>query len=350
MGEDMIRLAQLYTGGVGSEVVRRLAGHRDLELVAVLVHSDDKAGKDAGTVVGAEPNGIVTTQSVDDVLAAKPDAAIYSGMQWDVDLIERLLRAGVNVYTGMGGYYLPGQPEFDVLDAAAKEGEASFAAGGNIPGLISDVFPLFLSGYTGRIRTIRAWQRNHVSSYPSAEQIQTGLGIGATPGDDERQAAVDGGWVWAMRQSASMVAAGLGIECTDLVLADKRIALADEDVVLPGSGLLVEAGTVAGAQWTFVATSGDREFLTITNEQTAVLGLGPGWRENHDEPPWRVEIDGEPPIVATFGWPDGVEAGAANSLLNVSRAMNTIPRLVAAPAGCVSVLDIPGVVAADGLA
>jgi hypothetical protein len=346
----MIRLAQLYTGGVGSEIVRRLAGHRGLELVAVLVHSDEKAGLDSGTVVGAEPNGIVTTQSIEDVLAAKPDAAVYSGMLWDVDLIERLLRAGVNVYTGMGGYYLPGQPEFERLDAAAKQGDASFAAGGNIPGLISDVFPLFVSGYTGRIRAIRAWQRNHVSTYPSGVQIQTGLGIGVPPGDGEQQAAVDGGWVWAMRQSANMVAAGLGIECTDLVLADKRIALADEDVVLPASGLLVKAGTVAGAQWTFVASAGDRQFLTITNEQTAVLGLGPGWRENHDEPPWRVEIDGEPPVVATFGWPDGVEPGAANSLLNVSRAMNTIPRLVAAPAGCVSVLDFPAVVAADGLA
>jgi 4-hydroxy-tetrahydrodipicolinate reductase len=344
----MIRLAQLYTGGVGSEIVRRLDGHRSLELVAVLVHADEKAGIDAGELVGGTPNGIVTTQSIADILAARPRAAIYSGMRWDVELVAGLLRAGVNVYTGLGGYFLPGQPEFDELDAAGKAGNASLAAGGNIPGLISDVFPLFVSGYTGRIRAIRAWQRNHVSSYPSAEQITTGLGIGLAPAAEEQQALVDGAWVWAMRQSANMVATALGIECSDLVLTHKRIALAETDTVLSGSGLLVKEGTVAGAQWTFVAHSGDRPFLTIINEQTAVLGLGPGWRENHDEPPWRVEIDGEPPIVATFGWPEGVEPGAANSLLNVSRAMNTIPRLVEAPPGCVSVLDFPAVVAGDG--
>ncbi len=345
----MIRLAQLYTGGVGSEIVRRLAGHREIELVAVLVHSGEKAGRDAGELIGAEPNGIITTRSIDHVLAARPHAAIYSGMRWDVDLIEGLLRAGVNVYTGMGAYYLPGQPEFERLDAAGKEGNASLAAGGNIPGLISDVFPLFLSGYTGRIREIRVWQRNHVSTYPSDVQIQTGLGIGVAPSDNEQQASVDDGWVWAMRQSANLVAAGLGIECTDLVLAEKRIALAEHDEVLPGSGLLVRAGTVAGAQWSFVAYSGDRVFLRITNEQTALLGLGPGWRENHDEPPWRVEIDGEPPIVATFGWPEGIEPGAANSQLNSARAINVIPRLVASPPGCVSVLDFPAAVAGDGL-
>jgi 2,4-diaminopentanoate dehydrogenase len=346
----LIRLAQLYTGGVGAEIIRRLGSHPHLELVAVLVHSDHKAGVDSGTLVGAQPNGVVTTQSVEEILAVQPDAAIYSGMLWDVDLITRLLRAGVNVYTGLGGYYLPGQPEFETLDAAARDGNASLAAGGNIPGLISDVFPLFISGYTGRISEIRAWQRNHVSTYPSAVQIQTGLGIGLAPESTEQQDAVDGAWVWAMRQSANMVAAGLGIDCTDLVLTDKRVALAPHDEVLPGSGLFVKAGTVAGAQWEFAAFSGNRKFLTITNEQTGMLGLGPGWRVNHEEPAWRVEIDGDPPIVATFGWPEGVEPGAANSRLNAARAMNVIPRLVAAPPGCVSVLDFPAVVAGDGLA
>lgn len=345
----MIRLAQLYTGGVGSQIVRRLPGHPQLELVAVLVHADEKAGRDSGELVGAAANGITTTQSIDDVIAARPEAAIYSGMAWDVTLFERLLRAGVNVYTGLGGYFLPGQPEFDQLQAAGEAGGASLAAGGNIPGLISDAFPLFLSGYTGRIRAIRAWQRNHVSSYPSAVQIQTGLGIGVAPAATEQQQIIDNAWVWALGQSANMVAAALGIACTNVVLADKRIALAGEDVVLEGSGYLVKKGTVAGAQWTVVAYSGNQPFLTITNEQTAVLGLGPGWRANHEQPPWTVEIDGEPPIVATFGWPEGVEPGAANSLLNTARAMNVIPRLVTAPPGCVSVLDFPVVVAGDGL-
>ena len=345
----MIRLAQLFTGGVGSEIVRRCAGHPELDLVAVLVHSEDKAGKDSGALVGGDANGIITTRSIDDVLAARPDAAIYSGMQWDVELFVRLLRAGVNVYTGLGGYYLPGMPDFDPLDAAGRTGNASFTAGGNIPGLISDVFPLFLTGYTGRIRAIRAWQRNDVSTYESGVQIQS-LGIAKAPGDDPEIAElIDVGFADAMRQSANMIADGLGIECTDLVLADKLVALASEDFVLPGSGLVVRAGTVAGVEWTFVARAGEREFYTVTNQQTAALGLGSGWRETHDDPPWRVEIDGEPSIVSTFGWPQGASAGRSTQLLNVARAMNTIPRLVAARPGCVTVLDVPAVVAGDGL-
>ena len=197
---------------------------------------------------------------------------------------------------------------------------------------------------------IHTWQRNDVSTYESGAQIQS-LGIAKSPGDDPEIAElIDVGFAGAMRQSANMIADGLGFECTGLVLTEKRVALASDDIVLPGSGLLVRAGTVAGIEWTFVATSGAREFYTVSNQQTAALGLGPGWRATHDDPPWRVEIQGEPSIVATMGWPPGAAPGKATQLLNVSRAMNTIPRLVTARPGCVSVLDVPVVVAGDGLA
>jgi 4-hydroxy-tetrahydrodipicolinate reductase len=347
--QAMIRLAQLYTGGVGSEIVRRLDGHPQLELVAVLVHTDSKARRDSGELVGGRPNGIITTQSVEEVIAAGPDAAIYSGPLWDVPLMGRLLRAGINVYTGMGGYFLPGQPEFEQIDTAAKEGNASFTAGGNIPGLISDVFPLFVSGYTGRIRYIRAWQRNHVSTNPSAAQIQS-IGLGVPVADEQRQTMIDNAWVWCLRQSANMIAAAIGFECTNAVLTRKDFAVAEEDVSLEGSGLIVKKGTVAGARWSVTGYAGERPFVTITNEQTAVLGLGEGWRENHLQPAYTVEIDGDPPITATMGWPEGTSPGAANYNLNAARAMNTIIRLVSAPPGAVSVLDFPMVAAGDGLA
>jgi 2,4-diaminopentanoate dehydrogenase len=344
----MIRLAQLYTGGVGAEIVRRLDGHPLLRLVAVLVHSDSKAGRDSGELAGARPNGIVTTQSVDEVIAARPDAAIYSGPHWDVPLIARLLRAGINVYTGMGGYYLPGQPEFEEVDSAARHGGASFTAGGNIPGLISDVFPLFVTGYTGRISYIRCWQRNHVSANPSAVQIQS-IGLGVPVADEERQAMIDDAWVWALRQSANMIARGLGLDCTSAALTGKDFAIADQDVTLEGSGLVIRKGTVAGARWSVTGYTGPRPFVTITNEQTAILRLGAGWRQDHAQPPYTVEIDGDPPITATMGWPEGTPPGIANYHLNAARALNTVTRLVAARPGAVSVLDFPVVTASDGL-
>lgn len=354
MTKQRIRVAQCYTGGVGAEIVRRLQGHPMLHLVAVLVHADAKAGLDAGTLCNAEPNGIVTTQNLDDIIAAAPDAAIWSGLPFQVEAIARLLRAGVNVYTGIGAYWLTEtDPEYATIAEACAAGGASLAAGGNIPGLISDVLPIFLSGYTGRIRQIRCWQRNHVATYPSAMQLRLGLGMGLPPGENEYAAMVDAGWVNGIRQSAGLVAAALGVECTDVRLTKKEEVVTPVELCLRPSGLTLPAGTVAGARWTLTASSGETDYLFVCNEQTAALGLGrgeDGWRQNHEEPAWRVEMAADPPIVATMGWPDGVDPSTSTAHLNACRAINTIPRLVAAPAGPVTVLDFPAVAATDGLA
>src|SRR6266480_1715911 len=224
----MIRVAQCYTGGVGSEIVRRLDNHPSMDLVAVLVHSDEKAGRDSGELVGAPPNGVITTTQLDDIIATHPDAAIWSGLLFDHASIGRLLESGINVYTGYGAYFLEGEPEGPALAEACRKGNASLAAGGNIPGLISDVLPIFLTGYTGRIKHIRAIQRNHVATYPTPFQLKQGLGIGLEP--DSPSASSDDEWVKGMRQSAKMVAAALDIPYTDCVLSNKEYALAPHDI------------------------------------------------------------------------------------------------------------------------
>lgn len=347
-----IRVAQCYTGGVGSEIVRRLAVHPRMELVGVLVHSEEKDGRDAGELAGIAPIGVKTTRDLEDIIALKPDAAIWSGQGWEPRKLARLLEAGVNVYTGLGGYYLKGQPEQDLLDTACRHGGSSFAAGGNIPGLISDVLPLFLSGYTGAIGRITAWQRNHVAHYPSAVQLTAGLGLGrplhAESSDGkEAEAHIDGSWEWLIGMSAAMVADGLQIPFTRVTTRTKETAAAPRTETLPGSGLVIEAGTVGGVRWTWDAYSDDRLFLTVVNEQTGVYGLGEGWRCDEAAPAWTVTIDGSPPVVATVTWPEGTPAAAANAKLNAARAINFLPALVAAPPGLRSVLDLPLITCSD---
>jgi 4-hydroxy-tetrahydrodipicolinate reductase len=343
------RVAQCYTGPVGAEIVRRMAGHPLMELVGVLVHYPEKVGRDAGELVGAAPNGIVTTASLDEIIALKPDAIIWSGLVYDVGAFERILSAGINLYNGIGAYFLEGQPEEARLKAACQTGQASLCAGGNIPGLVSDVLPLFLSGYTGRIRQVRAWQRNDMASGPSAAQIQI-LGVGLPPGEGPHVERINLGWTRAMEQSSRMIARGLGVEWEGIVLEQVEYKTAPHDVVLRPSGLRIAKGMAAGVRWTLVARAGGREFFRLVNEQSAMLGLGEDWRQTYDEPAWRVEIDGEPPIVCTFGWPAGTEPGRACHLLNAARAMNVIPRLIEAKPGALSVLDFPAAVASDGLA
>lgn len=343
-------MAQCYTGAIGSEIVRRLAGHPQMELVGVLAHDPAKVGRDSGELVGGAANGIITTDSLDDIIALKPDGIIWSGKTYDVDAYARILEAGINLYTGMGGYFIEGAPEEPQLAAAAAKGGASFCAGGNIPGLISDVLPLFLTGYSGRVRQIRARQRNHVASNHSLFQLTELVGLGRPPGANPLIDRVNAGWTSVAAQGSKMIARGMGLSWESAELVGVEYALTPRREVLQASGLVLEEGSVAGIRWTIAARADGREFYRLTNELTAMLALGDGWRQTTEEPAWQVEIDGEPPLVCSLGWPPGVEPHRSNTLLNAARAMNMLPRVIDARPGLLTVLDFPAAVAADGLA
>ena len=343
------RVAQCYTGPVGAEIVRRLHDHPLLELVGVLVHHAEKIGRDSGELVGAAPNGVITTGSLAEILALRPDAIIWSGPTYDIDVFETILAAGINLYNGIGAFFLEGRPEERRLRDAALAGGVSLAAGGNIPGLISDALPLFLSGYTGRIRQIRMWQRNDMSGGPSATLIAS-RGIGHPPGRGPYAQHIDAAWLASIEQSSRMVARAMGARWESIRLDSVEYALAPEDFVLRPSGLHIPEGTAAGVRWTLVATADGTEFYRLVNEQSTRLDHGEGWRTDLDEPAWRVEVDGDPPVVSTFGWPPGIDPGTACHELNAARAVNVIPRLIQAPPGAISILDFPAPAAGDGIA
>ena len=59
------RVIQWATGHVGRQAVRGVVAHPELELVGCWVHSDDKAGRDAGELCGAGMLGVRATNDVD---------------------------------------------------------------------------------------------------------------------------------------------------------------------------------------------------------------------------------------------------------------------------------------------
>jgi len=339
-----LRVAQCFTGAIGSEIIRRMADHAQMQLVGVLVHDAEKAGKDSGTLVGAAPNGIITTASLDDILALKPDGIIWSGKTYDVEAYARILEAGINLYTGMGGYFIEGAPEEPQLAAAAAKGDSSFCAGGNIPGLISDVLPLFLTGYSGKITQIRATQRNHVASSHSAFQLAQFVGLGRAPGDNPLIERVNAGWTSVAAQGSRMIAKGMGLDWESVELIGVDYAIAPYRTVLEASGVVLEEGTVAGVRWTIAARANGREFYRLTNELTAMLALGESWRQTIEAPAWQVEIIGDPSLVCTLGWPEGADPHKSNTHLNAARAINMLSRVVEARSGLLTILDFPAAV------
>src|SRR3954471_1095445 len=71
------RVIHFGTGYSGMHALRGIINHPELELVGLVVHSDDKAGKDAGELAGVGPTGVLATQDIDAAIALDADAFCY---------------------------------------------------------------------------------------------------------------------------------------------------------------------------------------------------------------------------------------------------------------------------------
>ena len=147
------KVIQWATGVTGSHAVRAIAAHPDLELVGVLVYSDQKVGRDIGEVVGIGPIGVTATSDRDAILALDADCVLHmSQMAPDprqhLDEICRILESGKNVVsTALSDLIYPvvmGTDVVERLEAACKVGGVSFHGTGIEPGWASVALTLIV--------------------------------------------------------------------------------------------------------------------------------------------------------------------------------------------------------------
>jgi len=73
-----IRVAVWGPGSMGVIALRGVIDHPELELVDLVVHSDVKAGRDAGELCGADPVGVVATTDPAALLGGDADVVVYA--------------------------------------------------------------------------------------------------------------------------------------------------------------------------------------------------------------------------------------------------------------------------------
>src|SRR5438270_8799975 len=100
--ERRYKVIQWATGTVGIHAVPAIVAHPDLELAGLWVHSESKAGRDAGEICGVAPTGVLATNDADTLLATDADCVCYTASSdirpgEVVDDLCRILEAGKNV-------------------------------------------------------------------------------------------------------------------------------------------------------------------------------------------------------------------------------------------------------------
>lgn len=340
------RVVQWATGNVGRRALGAVLDHPELQLIGVHAFGGDKVGLDAGVLAGGEPVGIRATDDVDVLIGLAPDCVNYMPTAIDYDLVARLLRAGINVVTT--GDFLTGShhPEQRAaLDAAAREGGATFMGTGFQPGFVN-LLAGFLTGACRRVYSVKLTETLDCSQYAVAETwALAGFGqpvveraVSFEPGP-----AVPG---LAFFETLDLVAAMLSLEL-DAKNAWVEMAAATRDIDLGWTRF--PRGTIAGQRRTYRGFAQGRPVIELSICWTMSDAIDRPWKGPDG---WHIEIEGEPRVEATvrYGLPqrDGLsDESDVMSVLMVGTAMvavQAIPFVCRAAPGvtCPSKLPVFG--------
>jgi 4-hydroxy-tetrahydrodipicolinate reductase len=186
-----IRVFQVATGNVGSEMIKRIGNRDDLEIVGLHCYSPEKIGRDAGEIVGLPAIGVEATGTVEEIIAAKPDVLTFHGVFPDEDLYVKVLEAGINIVTTadwITGWHRDknhphpsGKPVSQLLAEACAQGGSSFYGTGMNPGL-NQILGIVCSADVAEIENVLTLESVDVSCHHSKETwIEVGYGL---PVDD----------------------------------------------------------------------------------------------------------------------------------------------------------------------
>ncbi|GAA3140634.1 diacylglycerol kinase [Planomonospora alba] len=335
-----LRVVQWATGALGRYALRSLITRPEFELAGVLVYDPDKAGRDAGEIVGLPATGVTCTDDVEHVLALDADCVLHMPLPaayfggdptTDVETICALLASGKNVITTTGFVYPPcyGPGLVERLEAACRAGGTSLHGTGINPGFMSDLLPLALTGLSSRIDHIFVRESSDFRGHPSRQTVVDLVGFTLSPKDYAAAVRPFRAFQRALfAESVQLVASALGVALDEVEESDEFELAAEEFEIAAG---VVRSGTVCASHWTFSGLVRGRPFMTVECVYKADAAKVRRW----PDPGFTVHVEGVPQMMLSVEEISHGLAGAA------AHAVNAVAAVCAAPPGVRTVLDLP---------
>ncbi len=339
-----IRVIAWSTGTVGIHAVPAIVAHPDMELVGLWVHSDDKAGRDAGELCGGPAVGVEATQDADLLLDMGADAIVYtasSDIRPDavVDDLCRMLASGHNVVnTSFVPLLYPlaaGEGVYDRLDAACQEGGTSFFTSGIDPGYGNAGLAIGALALCKEVRSVRMMEIVNYATWDNPFTMFEIMGFGKNE-PSESLLLSPGSTALAWGPVLQLVAAAIGLEL-DEVTERHEVIRADADITI-ASGT-VAAGTISGMRFEIVGMAGGEERLVVEHVTRLRDTDAPDWPQGEG---YRILIEGEPHVKLELSLSsDHGDHNHAGCLATAMHVVNAIPGVVAAAPGVHTMLTLP---------
>jgi 4-hydroxy-tetrahydrodipicolinate reductase len=327
----MIKVAVWGTGMMGQGLLGFILDRpKDVELVGAIVTNPSKEGMTVGELLGRDCDVRMTTD-FGAVLAKKPDVVCINTQSYlheITDQVEPSITAGANVLciAEKLAYPWASDPEWAArIDALAKQHGVSVLGTGVNPGLVLDALPVMLSSACLRVDRIEAQRVNDLS--PFGPTVMRTQGVGTTP--EEFHKGIEDGTIVGhigFPESIHLIAKALGWKI-DRVDETREPIITSVERSTPH--VRVAPGDVCGCRHTGSGYSGDELKIELIHPQQIHPGLE--GQETGDY----VRIIGDPDINMSNQpeIPGGKGTYASTG--------NYIPLIGAAPAGIVTVVDMP---------
>ena len=338
------RVIQWATGTVGVHAVPAIAAHPDLELVGLWVHSDSKAGRDAGEICGVDPIGVTATQDADALLALDADVVCYMAHSdvrpaEVVDDLARMLRSGKNVVnTSFVPLLYPpaaGEAFHRQLQDACLEGGTSFYTSGVDPGYGNVGLAIPALAICKEVESVRMMEIVNYDTWDNPFTMFEIMGFSKQE-PTESLLLSPGSTALAWGPVVAMVAAALDVELDDITEWHEVIR-ADEDFEI-ASGT-IPAGTISGMRFEIRGMVDGEARIVVEHVTRLRDDDAPDWPQGHG---YRIVVEGEPclklELELSSHHGDHNHAGCLATAMHV---LNAIPHVVEAEPGVLSYLDLP---------
>jgi len=323
-----IRTIHVGLGHMGAEVVRLAARRANLEIVGAVDTDPRKIGRDLGEVADAGTLlGVTVVATIEEALAkAQADVAVVttaSHIPQVYDQLRELVNRGLHVVSTCEELAYPCLRHPDraeeLENLALAQGVSVLGTGVN-PGFVMDRLPVMLTGVCQEVHSITVTRVLDTAKRRLPLQQKTGTGLTVA----EFEAKVQAGAIShiGLPESTALIAKALGWTLDDIqetaepAVADRRLA-SDFTVVAPGR--------VAGLHQTARGIAGGMDVICLD------LWMVMRAENPRDE----IHIDGVPPMHMV------IHGGTHGDRATVGMVVNSIPLVVTARPGLLTVLDLP---------
>jgi 4-hydroxy-tetrahydrodipicolinate reductase len=340
-----IRVIQVSTGNIGTHALRAIIQNPAFELAGLWVHGADKVGRDAGSLAGLPPTGVLATNDLDALLKLDAPVVCYcsgadSRLGEAVADFEKILRAGKNIVsTSLPILTYPPQTNAafrEPLEATCRDGNATCFVSGIDPGFANDLIPLALLGACHRVEQVRMAEVMNYATYDQPHSLFDIMGFGGSLSETP-MLLMPGILTFAWGGVIQMIADACGAKLDDIVEVHERLPAPHDIEITLGT---IRAGTTAALRFELQGMVGGRPAIVLEHVTRIADDVAPHWPHGHGSGSYRIEITGEPNISMDFhlSGADG-DHNTGGLLASAMRIVHAIPAVLAAPPGLVSTLD-----------